>query len=136
MIESMASIADIQFDVAAVITAISLIIGSVATLIVALKDRKSGDSESKAVAVTRIDDTDKKVETLIQQVDFLFDEIGKLRKEKDELVKEVTRLRAELKTERSDHAETKRQLAEALAQLKDKNERIQALESVINKKGE
>lgn len=123
-------IESIRIDAAAVVTAISLIIGSIATLIVALKDRKNSDGESKAVSVTRIDDTDKKVETLIQQVDFLFDEIGKLRKEKDELVKEVARLRAELKSEKSDHAETKRQLANALAQLKDKNERILALEKV------
>ncbi len=126
-------IESIRIDAAAVVTGISLIIGSIATLIVALRDRKNSDGESKAVSVTRIDDTDRKVETLIQQVDFLFDEIGKLRKEKDELVKEVSRLRAELKSEKSDHAETKRQLADALAQLADKNERIRALESVVNK---
>lgn len=128
-------IESIRIDAAAVVTAISLIIGSIATLIVALKDRKGSDGESKAVSVTRIDDTDRKVETLIQQVDFLFDEISKLRAEKDELVKEVARLRAELKKEKSDHAETKRQLTDALAQLKDKNERILALEGAL-KQGE
>lgn len=121
-------IESIRIDAAAVVTAISLIIGSIATLIVALKDRKGSDGESKAVSVTRIDDTDKKVETLIQQVDFLFDEIGKLRKEKDKLVKEVARLRAELKNEQSDHAETKLKLAAALKELADKNKRILALE--------
>lgn len=126
-------IESIRIDAAAVVTGISLVIGSIATLIVALRDRKNSDGESKAVSVTRIDDTDKKVETLIQQVDFLFDEIGKLRKEKDKLVKEVARLRAELKNEQSDHAETKRQLADALAQLKDKNERILALEGAKEK---
>ena len=127
-------IESIRIDAAAVVTGISLIIGSIATLIVALRERKvGGNSESKAVSVTRIDDTAKQVETLIQQVDFLFEEISKLRQEKDELVKEVARLRGELKTEKSDHAETKRQLAAALAQLKDKNERIIALEGAINK---
>ena len=122
----------ITIDVAAVVTAVALVIGSVGTLIVALKDRTGSDGESKAVSVSRIDDTDKKVVTLIQQVDFLFEEIGKLRAEKDQLVKEVARLRAELKTEKVDHAETKRQLAAALAELKEKNQRILALEGAIN----
>ena len=118
----------IEIDVAAVITGIALVIGSVGTLIVALRGREGSDGESKAVSVTRIDDTDRQVQTLRTQVDFLFDEIGKLREEKDELVKEVARLRAELKREKSDHTETKRQLAEALTQLKDKSARIEALE--------
>ncbi len=123
-------IESIRIDAAAVVTGISLIIGSIATLIVALKDRKGSDGESKAVSVTRIDDTDKKVTTLIQQVDFLFDEISKLRAEKDELVKEVARLRAELRKEKSDHTETKRRLEAALAELKDKTARLEALESI------
>lgn len=124
----------IRLDIAAALTALSLIIGSIGTLIIAVRNSKPAHhSREKAIAVTRINDTDKKVETLREQVDFLFDEIGKLRIEKDKLVEEVARLRAELKTERRDHSETKRELAIAEAELKDKTERIEALEGISRK---
>jgi len=128
-------IESIRIDLAASITAISLVITAIATFLVAIRDKKSsGKSEEKAISVTRINDTDKKVETLREQVDFLFDEIGKLRAEKDELVKEVARLRVELKNEKSDHTETKRRLEAALAELRDKTARLEALESVSKTK--
>lgn len=124
----------IQLDVAATITAISLIITAVATFIVAVRDRKSnGSSNEKAVAVTEIVDTNKKVETLIQQVDFLFEEIGRLREEKENLEKRVNRLTAELRKEKADHAETKARLEALLIELHEKNKRISELELQLTK---
>jgi len=120
----------IKLDIASALTGLSLIIGAIATLVVALREKKNNHSESrdKAIAVTRINDTDKKVETLREQVDFLFDEIGKLRAEKDDLVKEIARLRLQLETELTDHTETKTRLELALEELALKDEQIKALE--------
>lgn len=124
----------IQLDVAASITAVSLIITAVATFIVAVRDRKSnGSSNEKAVAVTEIVDTNKKVETLIQQVEFLFEEIGRLREEKENLEKRVNRLTAELRKEKADHAETKARLEALLIELHEKNKRISELELQLTK---
>ncbi len=124
----------IQLDVAASITAVSLIITAVATFIVAVRDRKSnGSSNEKAVAVTEIVDTNKKVETLIQQVEFLFEEIGRLMEEKENLEKRVNRLTTELKKEKADHAETKARLEALLIELHEKNKRISELELQLTK---
>jgi HPt (histidine-containing phosphotransfer) domain-containing protein len=116
-------------DLAANITATSLLVGAVATLIVALHKDKSSNGEAKAISVTRIDDTDQKVKTLIQQVDFLFDEVTKLRNQKYELEQVVAKLRDELRKKDTDHDKTKLLLKEALAQLKDKSDRLKALEN-------
>lgn len=121
-----------EIDLAAVITALSLVITAVATLFVALKDRKyGGDSTEKAISVTKIKDTDKKVETLIQQVDFLFEEISRLRVEKDSLERRVARLTDELKREREDHQKTKQQIQDLLLQIAEKDRIIVRLEGEI-----
>ncbi len=122
----------IQFDIAATITAVSLVITSIGALLVALRGGKSsGESNSKAVAVTKISDTEHKVGVLIQQVDFLFEEIGRLRHEKSQLESRIDELNQDLLQERADHAETKRLLAEAVAELQDKTRRIKVLEAQI-----
>lgn len=124
---------DIQIDLGAIITAISLVIGSIATFIVALRSDKKNDSgEEKAISVTKINETDKKVEVLIGQVDFLFEEISRLRAEKDSLEKKIALLTEELQNEREDHAETKQKLATALKELKEKNHRLRVLEEMNN----
>lgn len=125
----------VRIDIAAIITAISLIIGAAATFIIALRDRKSdGNSNAKAVAVTEIADTGKKVETLIQQVDFLFEEISRLRVEKDNLERKVAELTDELRREKEDHAKTKAALTEALNKLAEKTAKLEELEAQLVKK--
>lgn len=123
----------IKIDLGSIITAISLVIGSVATFIVALRsDKKNESGEEKAISVTKINETDKKVEVLIGQVDFLFEEISRLRAEKDSLEKKIALLNEELQTERDDHAATKIKLAEAVKELGEKSERLKALEEKHN----
>lgn len=124
----------VKLDIAAVITAISLVITAAATFIVAFRDKKTnGDSADKAVSVTQIHETDKKVETLIQQVDFLFDEISKLRTEKDDLERQIATLTEDLKREREDHAKTKARLDALLVELDKKNKKIAVLEHELSK---
>lgn len=124
----------VKLDIAAVITAISLVITAVATFIVALRDKKPNkEAADKAVSVTQIHETDKKVETLIQQVDFLFDEISKLRTEKDSLERQIVALTNDLDREREDHNKTKARLDALLVELDKKNKRIAALEYELSK---
>lgn len=124
----------VKIDIAAVITAISLVITATATFVVALKDKKSNDEAAdKAVSVTQIHETDKKVETLIQQVDFLFDEISKLRTEKDDLERQIATLTDDLNKEREDHSKTKARLDALLVELDKKNRKIAVLEQELSK---
>jgi hypothetical protein len=124
----------VKLDIAAVITAISLVITAAATFIVAFRDKKpSEEAADKAVSVTQIHETDKKVETLIQQVDFLFDEISKLRTEKDSLERQIVALTNDLNREREDHNRTKSRLDALLVELDKKNKRIAALEYELSK---
>ena len=124
----------VKLDIAAVITAISLVITAAATFIVAFRDKKpSEEAADKAVSVTQIHETDKKVETLIQQVDFLFDEISKLRTEKDSLERQIVALTNDLNREREDHNKTKARLDALLVELDNKNKRIAALEYELSK---
>ena len=124
----------VKLDIAAVITAISLVITAAATFIVAFRDKKSSEEAAdKAVSVTQIHETDKKVETLIQQVDFLFDEISKLRTEKDSLERQIVALTNDLNREREDHNRTKARLDALLVELDKKNKRIAALEYELSK---
>lgn len=124
----------VKLDIAAVITAISLVITAAATFIVAFRDKKpSEEAADKAVSVTQIHETDKKVETLIQQVDFLFDEISKLRTEKDSLERQIIALTNDLNREREDHNRTKARLDALLVELDKKNKRIAALEYELSK---
>lgn len=124
----------VKLDIAAVITAISLVITAAATFIVAFRDKKTDmDSVDKAVSVTKIHETDKKVEILIQQVDFLFDEISKLRTEKDDLESQIARLTEDLNREREDHSKTKARLDALLAELDEKNKKIAVLEHELSK---
>lgn len=120
----------LRIDIAGIVTGLSLVIGSVATVLVAIKKVPSTSSEEKAVSVTRINETDKKVTILIQQVDFLFDEISRLRAEKLQLSKQIAKLREELKVEKTDHVKTKSRLDKALVELEDKNKRILMLEEI------
>lgn len=127
-------IESVKIDIAAVITAFSLVITAIATFVVALRDRKTnGESTDKAISVTRINETDKKVETLIQQVDFLFEEISRLRTEKDELEAKVRVLTAELQKETEAHAETKERLEALMIELDEKNKKIAILEKELAK---
>ena len=124
----------VKLDIAAVITAISLVITAAATFIVAFRDKKTDmDSVDKAVSVTKIHETDKKVEILIQQVDFLFDEISKLRTEKDDLESQIARLTEDLNREREDHSKTKARLDALLVELDKKNRKIAVLEHELSK---
>lgn len=124
----------VKLDIAAVITAISLVITAAATFIVAFRDKKTDmDSVDKAVSVTKIHETDKKVEILIQQVDFLFDEISKLRTEKDDLESQIAKLTEDLNREREDHSKTKARLDALLAELDEKNKKIAVLEHELSK---
>lgn len=124
----------VKLDIAAVITAISLVITAAATFIVAFRDKKTDmDSVDKAVSVTKIHETDKKVEILIQQVDFLFDEISKLRTEKDDLESQIARLTEDLNREREDHSKTKARLDVLLVELDKKNKKIAVLEHELSK---
>ena len=124
----------VKLDIAAVITAISLVITAAATFIVAFRDKKTDmDSVDKAVSVTKIHETDKKVEILIQQVDFLFDEISKLRTEKDDLESQIARLTEDLDREREDHSKSKARLDALLAELDEKNKKIAVLEHELSK---
>ena len=124
----------VKLDIAAVITAISLVITAAATFIVAFRDKKPSEGAvDKAVSVTQIHETDKKVETLIQQVDFLFDEISKLRTEKDSLERQIVALTNDLNREREDHNRTKARLDALLVELDKKNKRIAALEYELSK---
>ena len=124
----------VKLDIAAVITAISLVITAAATFVVALRDKKSNDEAAdKAVSVTQIHETDKKVETLIQQVDFLFDEISKLRTEKDDLERQIATLTDDLNREREDHNKTKARLDALLVELDEKNRKIAVLEQELSK---
>lgn len=127
-------IESVRIDIAAVITAISLVVTAAATFLVALRDRKTnGESTEKAVSVTQIHETDKKVETLIQQVDFLFEEISRLRTEKDELEAKVKTLTEELQKETEAHAETKERLEALMLELDKKNKKIAVLEKELAK---
>ena len=127
---------EMTIDLAAVITSLVGFATTIGGFIVVNKKPKDGDdSESKAISLSRVDETDKKVEILITQVDFLFDEISKLRGEKDSLEEQIRDLRAELKTERKDHVETKRRLTETIEKLRMKTERLRILEEIQNKKG-
>ena len=127
---------EMTIDLAAVITSLVGFVTTIGGFIVVNKKPKDGDdSESKAISLSRVDETDKKVEILITQVDFLFDEISKLRGEKNSLEEQIRDLRAELKTERKDHEETKRLLIETIEKLRMKTERLQILEEIQNKKG-
>ena len=124
----------VKIDIAAVITAISLVITAAATFIVAFRDKKTDmDSVDKAVSVTKIHETDKKVEILIQQVDFLFDEISKLRTEKDDLESQIATLTDDLNKEREDHSKTKARLDALLVELDKKNRKIAVLEHELSK---
>lgn len=124
----------VKLDIAAVITAISLVITAAATFIIAFRDKKpSEEAADKAVSVTQIHETDKKVETLIQQVDFLFDEISKLRTEKDSLERQIVALTNDLNREREDYNRTKARLDALLVELDKKNKRIAALEYELSK---
>ena len=124
----------VKLDIAAVITAISLVITAAATFIVAFRDKKTDmDSVDKAVSVTKIHETDKKVEILIQQVDFLFDEISKLRTEKDDLERQIATLTDDLNREREDHSRTKARLDALLVELDKKNRKIAVLEQELSK---
>ena len=124
----------IKLDVAAIITAISLVITATATFIVAFRDKKnSGEATDKAVSITQIQDTSRKVEVLVQQVDFLFEEISKLRTEKDGLEHQIAILTSNLDREREDHNKTKAKLDALLIELDKKNKRILALEYELSK---
>ena len=127
---------EMTIDLAAVITSLVGFATTIGGFIVVNKRPKDGDdSESKAISLSRVDETDKKVEILITQVDFLFDEISKLRGEKNSLEEQIRDLRAELETERKDHVETKRLLTETIEKLRMKTERLRILEEIQNKKG-
>jgi chromosome segregation ATPase len=126
-------IESVRIDLAAVITAVSLVITAAGTFIVSFRDKDNRDSNSKAISVTNISDTEGKVETLIKQVDFLFDEVSRLRVEKDTLERQIEQLTTELENERVDHANTKSKLDQLLVELADKNNRIAILEEQIKK---
>ena len=128
---------DVTVDVAAIITAIVGLVTTIGGFFIARLKPKSDedDGEQKAVSLSRVNETDKKVEVLFTQVDFLFEEISKLRSEKNSLEAQIHALRDELSLERADHAKTKRKLSETIAELKHKNDRIRALEELQKKTG-
>ena len=129
---------DVTVDVAAIITAIVGLVTTIGGFFIARQQPKSDedDGEQKAVSLSRVNETDKKVEVLFTQVDFLFEEISKLRSEKNSLEAQIHALRDELSLERADHAKTKRKLSETIAELKQKNDRIRALEELQKKTGD
>lgn len=129
---------DLTIDVAGIITAIVALVTSVGGFFIAKNTNKNDDNEGeeKAVSLSRVNETDKKVEVLFTQVDFLFEEISKLRIEKNSLEAQIHALRDELRLERADHAKTKRKLSETIAELEQKNNRIKALEELQKKIGD
>ena len=129
---------DVTVDVAAIITAIIGLVTTIGGFFIARRQPKNDDDdgEQKAVSLSRVNETDKKVEVLFTQVDFLFEEISKLRSEKNSLEAQIHALRDELSLERADHAKTKRKLSETIAELKHKNDRIRALEELQRKAGD
>jgi len=66
-------------------------------------------------------------------VDFLFDEISKLRTEKDDLEHQIARLTEDLNREREDHNKTKARLDALLVELDEKNKKIAVLEHELSK---
>lgn len=128
---------DMTIDLAAVITALVGLATTIGGLFVANKAPNDvDDGESKAVSLSRVHETDKKVDILTVQVDFLFEEISKLRSEKNLLETQIQALRDELKLERADHAKTKKKLSDTISELKLKNNRIKALEELQKKIGD
>lgn len=122
----------IQVDIAAVITALSLLIGALISGVVALSSIRKGrdnNSDEKAVAVSQITETTADVKTLREQVDFLFGELATLKLEKQKLEQKVLKLTRDLKDERKDHKATKKALTEVRKQLKEKTLLIKQLES-------
>ena len=129
---------DVTVDVAAIITAIVGLVTTIGGFFIARQkpSNDEDDGEQKAVSLSRVNETDKKVEVLFTQVDFLFEEISKLRSEKNSLEAQIHALRDELSLERADHAKTKRKLSETIIELKQKNDRIRALEELQKKAGD
>ena len=129
---------DVTVDVAAIITAIVGLVTTIGGFFIARQKPRNDedDGEQKAVSLSRVNETDKKVEVLFTQVDFLFEEISKLRSEKNSLEAQIHALRDELSLERADHAKTKRKLSETIIELKQKNDRIRALEELQKKAGD
>lgn len=125
-----------QLDIAAALTALSLVIGSIATVIVALKgaQRTPTDKENndKAVAVSEIRDTTDRVDILWEHIIDLREELATLRKEKEDLEEKYEELSKALAKEQGDHAETRRMLDDALAQIAEKDKRIKELEEKLN----
>ena len=129
---------DLTIDVAGIITAIVALVTSIGGFFIAKNTHKNDDNEGeqKAVSLSRVNETDKKVEVLFVQVDFLFEEISKLRSEKNSLETQIHELRDELRLERVDHAKTKKKLSDTISELKLKNNRIKALEEIQKKRGD
>lgn len=127
----------IQLDIAASLTALSLIIGSSATLVAVLRSRKEPDSnenDKKAVAVSEIKNTTERVDILWEHIIDLREELDALRKEKEDLQTQIDELNAELTTEKNAHVGTRRKLDEALGLLAEKDKKIKELEEKLNGK--
>ena len=125
----------VELDIAASLTGLSLIIGSLATLTIALRGKSNSDSEDndkKALAVSEIKNTTDRVDILWEHIIDLREELSTLRKEKEDLEDKDEELSKALAKEQGDHAETRRRLDDALAQIAEKDKRIKELEEKLN----
>lgn len=128
-----------KLDAAQFITALALLIPAVTGSILSL--RRSGgtysenqkDAESAAISVTRIGATEKMVDTMREQVDYLLRSVGVLEQEKNKLVAQVNVLTSQLEKERGDHKNTKARLDALLVEITIKNEKIAVLEQQVKK---
>lgn len=127
-----------KMDIAQVITALALLIPAVAGAIVSLQRGGSNSenqkqAEQSAISVTRINATEKMVDTMREQVDYLLKTVGTLEQEKNKLVVQIDDLNVQLEKERGDHKKTKARLDALLAELTIKNEKIAVLEKQVKK---
>lgn len=125
----------VEFDTAQVLTALSLVIGSVGTILVALKGKRESDSnenDEKAIAVSDIKNTTDRVDILWEHIIDLREELSVLKQEKVDLENKYDELEASLEKEKSDHIETRRLLDEALAAIAEKDKQIKDLEEKLN----
>lgn len=125
----------IDLNIDATITAIGGLVLAAATAFTAIKTagkQETKDSDSKAVAVSDIDNTTKQVGMLWDRVYELTEEISELRKERENLQQQIDKLNQELATEKDAHAETRKKLDDALAALAAKDAKIKELEEKLN----